>query len=124
MPKQKRGRTVKPKEGDVFMDVAIFAIDLNVKCFNIDKKRVTSQRLGGILDAPIIRRDEFSSDVYKDFKVTPKGKLASKRFLLEDLKLLVEYGIRKGPKLTKDKIRLKRFIDRCSQSRSTKRGFV
>ena len=110
LPKEKRGRTVKPKEGDVFMDVAIFAIDLNVKCFNIDKKRVTSQRLGGILDAPIIRRDEFSSDVYKDFKVTPKGKLASKRFLLEDLKLLVEYGIRKGPKLTKDKICLKRFI--------------
>ena len=58
-----------------------------------------------------IRRDEFSSDVYKDFAVTSKGKLASKRFLLEDLKLLVEFGIRKGPKLTKDKIRLKRFIE-------------
>ena len=71
-----------------------------------------AQKLGGILDAPIIRRDEFSSDVYKDFiRHTVRGiPLASKRFLLEDLELLVKYGIRKGDKLKKDKIRLKLFI--------------
>ena len=111
LPKQKKGRRRHPVEGDVFMDVEIFAIDLNVRCYNVEKKRIVTQKLGGILDAPIIRRDEFSSDVYKDFVTTPTGKLASKRFLLEDLQLLVEYGIRKGPKLAKDKIRLKRFIE-------------
>ena len=112
LPKQKRGRTVGPREGNVFMDVGIFALDLNVKYYKSSAKRVMAQKLGGILDAPIIRRDEFSSDVYKDFiRHTVRGiPLASKRFLLEDLELLVKYGIRKGDKLKKDKIRLKLFI--------------
>ena len=111
LPKQKKGRKSLPREGNVFMDVGIFAIDLNVRYFNIDQKKVTSQKLGGILDAPIIRRDEFSSDVYKDFITTSKGKIASKRFLLEDVELLVKYGIRKGAKLKKDKQRLRQFIE-------------
>ena len=110
LPKQKKARASKPAEGDIFMDVEIFALDLNVKYFNVDKNKVVPQKLGGILDAPIIRRDEFSSDVFKDFIKKDKYLLASKRFLLEDLELLVKYGIRKGPKLVKDKKRLKLFI--------------
>ena len=121
LPKQKRGRTLGPREGNVFMDVGIFALDLNVKYYKSSSKRVMSQKLGGILDAPIIRRDEFSSDVYKDFtRHTVRGiPLASKRFLLEDLELLVKYGIRKGDKLKKDKIRLKLFIQGRFKSERT-----
>ena len=101
LPKQKKGRLSHPREGDVFMDVDIFALDLDVSYYDITKKRIASHKLGGILDAPIIRRDEFSSDVYKDFRRTAQGKIASKRFLLEDLELLVQYGIRTGTKLDK-----------------------
>ena len=111
LPKLKqKSSTRNPKEGDVFMDVEIFALDLNVKCFNIEKNKVVAQKLGGILDAPIIKRDEFSSDVYKDFITRKEVAVASKRFLLDDLELLVRFGIRMGPKLVKDKIRLELFI--------------
>ena len=111
LPKLKQKSSVrKPKEGDVLMDVEIFALDLNVKCFNVDKNKVVAQKLGGILDAPIIKRDEFSSDVYKDFIKRKEVSVASKRFLLDDLELLVKYGIRTGPKLVKDKKRLDLFI--------------
>ena len=111
LPKLKqKGTVMKPKEGDVFMDVEIFALDLNVTYFNIDKNKVVAQKLGGILDAPIIKRDEFSSDVYKNFITRGNKSIASKRFLLEDLEFLVKYGIRTGPKLVKDKKRLELFI--------------
>ena len=36
--------------------------------------------------------------------------IASKRFLVDDLALMVKYGIRQGDKLVKDKVRMRRFL--------------
>ena len=36
MPKLRTGKHIKPKSGDVFMDVDIFAIDLLVNHYHID----------------------------------------------------------------------------------------
>ena len=113
------GKTGKPKEGDVLMDVEVFALDLNIKAFSIKKKAVIRSKVGGILDIPIIRAQEFSSEVahnYTGMIMVPYAKkleripVASKRFLVEDLEVMVKFGLRTGDKLIKDKLRMEIFI--------------
>ena len=113
LPKLRTGKHIKPKTGDVFMDVDIFAVDLLVKHYNIAKKGIVEHNIGGILDIPIIRRKRFSSNVEVDYVRNYKPlslPLASKRFLIEDLDVLIRFGIRTGDKLRKDKERMFYFI--------------
>jgi hypothetical protein len=117
--KKKTAANNKPSKGDVFIDVELFALDLNIRYFSPASGKIEDVTMGGILDIPFMRPKEFGYEValskrrgvtYKDV-VT--GKLindkrifvASKEFLIEDIYLMHKLRLRPEKK-EKDRQRL------------------
>ena len=118
--KKKGGTTNKPSKEDVFIDVELFALDLNVRYFCPSSGKIEDFTLGGILDIPFMRPGEFGYEVAKDvtkpsisyrnmntgnMKVSDKVLVASKEFLVEDIYLMQKLNLRPEKK-DKDRQRL------------------
>ena len=133
--KKKSVRGGEPSKGDVFIDVELFALDLNMRYFSIQKGRITQEVLGGILDIPFMRPKEFGYEVIESKKqgVTYKNKdtnsmvhdkrlfVAGKRFLLDDVYLMQKLGLRPEKK-EKDRQRmykLSKLITKTANVRPT-----
>ena len=108
-----------PGKADIFIDVELFAFDLNLRYFSIEKGRITQEVLGGMLDIPFMRPKEFGYEAIQSKKqgVTYKNKetgaivhdkrlyVAGKRFLLDDVYLMQKLGLRPEKK-EKDRQRM------------------
>jgi hypothetical protein len=117
--KKKSGTTNAPKKGDVFIDVELFALDLNVRFFSPNSGKIEDVTLGGILDIPFMRPKEFGYEVVLTrrkgvtYRNQNTGKLvtnnkvfvASKEFLIEDIYLMSKLNLRPEKK-EKDRQRL------------------
>lgn len=117
--KKKAQRGAEPSKGDIFIDVELFALDLNVRYFSCGKGKITQEVLGGMLDIPFMRPGEFGYEVTESRKqgVVYKNKntggmihdkriyVASKRFLFDDVYLMQKLGLRPEKK-EKDRQRM------------------
>ena len=117
--KKKSGTTNKPSKSDVFIDVELFALDLNIRFFSPSSGRIQEQTLGGILDIPFMRPSEFGYEVAQTkrkgivYRNPVSGKIinnqkiyiASKEFLVEDIYLMQKLKLRPEKKV-KDRLRL------------------
>lgn len=135
--KKKKGeKDNKPSKGDIFIDVELFALDLNMRYFSIGSGKIEDFTLGGILDIPFMRPNEFgygvANTVYKNgisyrnmdtgrIKINNKVLVASKEFLIEDIYLMYKLKLRPEKK-EKDRQRLlklsKIFTKRVNSSDS------
>lgn len=133
--KKKSGRGGEPMKSDVFIDVELFALDLNVRYFSIADGKIKNEILGGILDIPFMRPKEFGYEVVESKKsgITYKNKntnsivhdkrvyIAGKRFLLDDVYLMQKLGLRPEKK-EKDRQRmykLSKMITKTSNIKPT-----
>ena len=117
--KKKGGKNNKPSVGDVLIDVELFALDLNLRVFDIESKKIVAKTLGGLLDMPLMRPGEFGYEIVDNQKkgVTYKNKdtgsivhdsrvyIGGKRFLLDDVYEMQKLGLR-PEKVDKDKKRM------------------
>ena len=117
--KKKGGDKNRANVGDVLIDVELFALDLNIRVFDIESKRVISKTLGGLLDMPLMRPGEFGYEIVDNQKkgITYKSKdtgsivhdprvyIGGKRFLLDDVYEMQKLGLR-PEKVDKDKKRM------------------
>jgi hypothetical protein len=120
---------------DVLIDVELFALDLKLKYYSIEKKRVLTQTLGGILDTAIMRPYEVGYEIafsrhqgvmYKNkdtgLIVHDKNILfAGKRFLVEDVYLMQLLGLRPH-KTKKDRKRLFVFATKVLRVKNIRRS--
>ena len=121
--KKKKTRTNnKPGKGDVFIDVELFALDLNIRFFSPEKNKIDDVVLGGLLDIPYMRPKEFGYDVIRTLKkgvtyrnvqtnrmiINKKIYVASKEFLIDDIYLMHTLKLRPEKK-EKDRQRLFRL---------------
>ena len=121
--KKKGGNNAKPSKEDIFIDVELFALDLNMRYFCPSSGKIEDFTLGGILDIPFMRPREFGYEVVKDMsrpsisyrnmntgnmKVNNKVMVASKEFLIEDIYLMQKLNLRPEKK-DKDRQRLFRL---------------
>jgi hypothetical protein len=127
--KKKTGTTKTPSKGDVFIDVELFALDLNARLFSPASGRIEDYTVGGILDIPFMRPKEFGYDVAKTFKKgisyrkygspkitrNPDIYVAGKEFLIEDIYLMQKLGLR-PEKREKDRQRLFKLVKSISTS--------
>lgn len=92
----------------VLIDVELFALDLRVKYYSPEFKKVILQNLGGILDIAIMRPYEFGYEVID--RPVQKGRVfvAGKKFLVDDIILMHSLGLRPN-KVQKDRTRLYQF---------------
>ena len=117
--KKKSGMGNDPKRGDVFIDVELFALDLNTRFFSPSSGKIENVTLGGILDIPFMRPKEFGYEVVLTrrkgitYRNRNTGKLvrnnnvyvASREFLIEDIYLMSKLKLRPEKK-EKDRQRL------------------
>lgn len=117
--KKKSGIGNDPKKGDVFIDVELFALDLNTRFFSPSSGKIENVTLGGILDIPFMRPKEFGYEVVLTrrkgitYRNRNTGKLvrnnnvyvASREFLIEDIYLMSKLKLRPEKK-EKDRQRL------------------
>lgn len=108
-----------PGVGDVFIDVELFALDLNIRFFSPKSGKIENVTMGGILDIPFMRPSEFGYEVVLSrrkgvtYRNMNSGKLvmnnriyvASKEFLVEDIYLMHKLKLRPEKK-EKDRQRL------------------
>ena len=121
--KKKGGNTNKPTKEDIFIDVELFALDMNLRYFCPSSGKIEDFTLGGILDIPFMRPKEFGYEVVKDasrprisyrnmntgnIKISDKVMVASKEFLIEDIYLMQKLNLRPEKK-DKDRQRLFRL---------------
>lgn len=120
--KKTRANTNTPSKGDVFIDVELFALDLNMRYFSLQTGKIEDFVLGGILDIPFMRPKEFGYEVVTDakssisyrnmntgvMKVNDNILVASKEFLIEDIYLMQKLNLRPDKK-DKDRVRLYRL---------------
>jgi hypothetical protein len=117
--KKKTRNDNKPGKSDVFIDVELFALDLNIRFFSPETGRIQNVTMGGILDIPFMRPKEFGYEVVLSrrrgvtYRNLNTGKLvtdnrvyvASKEFLIEDIYLMHKLNLRPEKK-EKDRQRL------------------
>jgi hypothetical protein len=118
--KKKTGKTNAPSIGDVFIDVELFALDLNMRYYCISSGKIEDFTLGGILDIPYMRPGQFGASVVKTptkkgvtyrnmatdaVKTNKNIMVASKEFLIEDIYLMHKLKLRPEKK-EKDRQRL------------------
>ena len=133
---QKKRQSMKKNDvslKDVLIDVELFALDLKLNYYSIEKKRSVVQNLGGILDIAIMRPYEIGYEIafsrhqgvmYKN-KDTDKMVhnnnilFAGKRFLVEDVYLIQLLGLRPH-KLLKDRKRLFLFATKVLKLKNIK----
>jgi hypothetical protein len=126
--KKKTGSTNQPGKGDVFIDVELFALDMNIRYFSPKSGKIEDLNIGGILDIPFMRPKEFGYEVVLSrrrgitYRNLDTGKLvtnnkvyiASKEFLIEDIYLMQKLKLRPEKK-EKDRqrlVRLARLFDK------------
>jgi hypothetical protein len=117
--KKKGSEGPNPTTENVFIDVELFALDLNIRYYSPKSGKIENHTMGGILDIPFMRPREFGYEVgltkrrgmtYRDVGT---GKLvndkrilvASKEFLIEDIYLMQKLKLR-PEKREKDRQRL------------------
>lgn len=117
--KRKQSNTNKPTKRNVFIDVELFALDLKVRWYSPEKKRIVPVNLGGILDIAFMRPNEFGYEVIQTRKrgVTYRNQttnktiidnriyVAGKSFLIDDIYLMQKLGLR-PEKREKDRQRM------------------
>tara|TARA_B110000503_G_scaffold122546_1_gene187234 strand:- start:4009 stop:5418 length:1410 start_codon:yes stop_codon:yes gene_type:complete len=117
--KKKSSLTNQPSKSDVFIDVELFALDLNIRFFSPASGRIQEHILGGILDIPFMRPNEFGYEVAQTkrrgivYRNAVSGKMinnqniyiASKEFLAEDIYLMQKLKLRPEKKI-RDRLRL------------------
>ena len=130
--KKKTRNDNKPGKSDVFIDVELFALDLNIRYFSTESGHIEDSTIGGILDIPCMRPNEFGYEVVLSrrrgitYRNLNTGKLvtdnrvyiASKEFLIEDIYLMHKLKLRPEKK-EKDRqrlIRLARLFDKRVKS--------
>ena len=118
---------------DVLIDVELFALDLKIKYYSIEKKRTVLQELGGILDIAVMRPYEVGYEVAfsRNEGVTYQDKdtekmihdknilFAGKRFLIEDVYLMQLLRLRPN-KTKKDRARLFLFASKVLKLKNLK----
>ena len=112
--KKKTSNNNKSSKGDIFIDVELFALDLNIRIFSPKSGKIEDFNMGGILDIPFMRPKEFGYEValtkkrgvtYRDVitgKLINDKRLfvASKEFLIEDIYLMDKLRLRPEKKET------------------------
>ena len=107
---------------DVLIDVELFALDLKINYYSIEKKRIIRGKLGGILDMALMRPGELGYEVALErnqgvMYMNPETKkvitdrrilFAGKKFLVEDLYVMQELNLRPN-KVDKDRRRMYQF---------------
>jgi len=107
---------------DVLIDVELFAIDMTVRYFSVETRKLQTTNLGGILDIAFMRPGELGYEIaysrkkgiYVYNRGTNKWKydknllVASKQFLLDDLYTMQSLGLR-PEKREKDRERMYKF---------------
>jgi hypothetical protein len=120
--KKKMSSNSKVTKGDVLIDVELFALDLNIRAYSIEKGVIEERVLGGFLDIPFMRPGEFGYEIidtkrkgftymnrYTNKLVSDKNiYIAGKKFLIDDIYLMQRLGLR-PEKIQKDKQRLFRL---------------
>jgi len=123
----------EPGTKDIFIDVELFALDLNVRYFSIKKGRITEEIMGGMLDIPFMRPKEFGYEVIESKKrgVTYRNKdtgmmihdkriyIAGRAFLLDDVYLMQKLGLRPEKK-EKDRQRMYKLAKMISKTLNIK----
>ena len=110
-------------EGDILIDVELFALDLNIRSFSIETGKIEERVLGGFLDIPFMRPGEFGYEIIDTKRsgitymnrntnklVTDKNiYIAGKKFLVDDIYLMQKLGLRPEKKI-KDKQRMRGLV--------------
>ena len=94
--KKKKTRTNnKAGQGDIFIDVELFALDLNIRFFSPEKNKIENVTLGGLLDIPFMRPREFGYDVVRTLKkgVTYRNVNTNKNLLVPTILVQLWYVI-------------------------------
>lgn len=118
-------RSNQVKLEDVLIDVELFALDLKLRYYSVEHNKVMNSNMGGILDIAIMRPFEVGYEVaftrnqgilYFDKdkqKMVPDKRImfAGRRFLVEDVFLMQQLGLR-PKKAAKDKKRMLTFARR------------
>ena len=131
--KKKSQRGGEPAKKDIFIDVELFALDLNLRYFSIEKGQITKEVLGGMLDIPFMRPKEFGYEVVESKKqgITYKNKdtgmivhdkrlyVAGRSFLLDDVYLMQKLGLRPEKK-EKDRQRMYKLAKMISKTANVK----
>ena len=131
--KKKSQRGGEPAKKDIFIDVELFALDLNLRYFSIEKGQITKEILGGMLDIPFMRPKEFGYEVVESKKqgITYKNKdtgmivhdkrlyVAGRSFLLDDVYLMQKLGLRPEKK-EKDRQRMYKLAKMISKTANVK----
>lgn len=121
--KKEASNSVNVSEGDVLIDVELFALDLNIRAFSIEAGKVEERVLGGFLDIPFMRPGEFGYEIidtrrvgvtymnrHSNKLVTDKNiYIAGKKFLVDDIYLMQKLGLRPEKKI-KDKQRMFKLV--------------
>lgn len=109
--KSKQSKNSSFTEGDVLIDVELFTLDLNIKYFDIKNKKINDFNIGGILDIPFMRPNEFGYQVHKYTSTVKDKKLyvADKMFLMKDILLMHTLNLRPEKK-EKDRFRLIKLL--------------
>ena len=117
--KRKGGDGPEPSKMNVFIDVELFALDMKLRYFSPEKGQIVEKVLGGILDIPFMRPNEFGYEVVETKKkgVTYRNRItgvvvrddriyvAGRRFLVDDVYLMQKLGLR-PEKREKDRQRM------------------
>ena len=116
IPKKKQGGTSAVREGDVLVDIELFALDCKVRYLG------ELHNIGGLLDIAFMRPSELGYDVIFDRKKTRDGLLvAGKKFLIEDLYMLQALKLR-PEKAEKDRLRMYTFASKVLGASVTKKN--
>jgi len=120
---------------DVLIDVELFALDLKIRYYSVKENKIVQTNMGGILDIAIMRPFEVGYEVAfsrnqgimyfdKDLnKMVSDNKImfAGRRFLIEDVYLMQQLGLR-PKKAAKDKKRMLTFAQKVLGLRSVKKS--
>jgi len=126
--KQSPNRVSAVTPENVLIDVELFTLDLKIRYFSTQDKKIEQRNLGGILDIALMRPGELGYDVafdrirgytYPNFRYNPNVIIASKRFLLEDLYLMQSLGLRPEKK-EKDRKRMYNFATKILEIKNVK----
>jgi hypothetical protein len=121
--KKEVSNSLNVSEGDVLIDVELFALDLNIRAFSIEAGKIEERVLGGFLDIPFMRPGEFGYEIidtrrkgltymnrHSNKLVIDKNiYIAGKKFLVDDIYLMQKLGLRPEKKI-KDKQRMFKLV--------------
>jgi hypothetical protein len=112
-----------PSPDNVLIDVELFALDIVLKFFDVEKKRVSQSNVGGMLDMAVMRPGEFGSELAYSFtKDKLNNNIASKIFFIDDLYTMYTLGLRPKKK-RKDIDRLTKFAKHVTKLAHVKMPF-